>query len=246
MVRWRRLFLAIRAIDGAAAVNHHVLQRALAARAGFAAFAVGGKCLREVAVGAVGVGEIAQRGAALFDGSAQHAFDGIREAATVGAAEAVGGTGGVYAARKQRFGGVDVADADQVALVHDVGFDGGGFAAGLCVEAVAVEGVVQRFVAQCGQARRWPGGVNQGDVAEAARVVQAQFVAVIKGDGDVVVFFARAVGGDDAQRAAHAKVDMQREFGLVGVQDEVFAAPLDAGDGVAAEAVECGDVERLS
>ena len=94
------------------------------------------------------------------------------------------------------------------ALVHDVGFDGALFAAGLCVEAGAVEAVVQRFIAEVGKACRWTGRVDKGDVAEAARVVQAQFVAVIEGDGDVVVFFARAAGGGNTQRAAHAEVDV--------------------------------------
>ena len=80
--------------------------------------------------------------------------------------------------RKQCFGGVDVADAGEVALVHDEGFDGALFAAGLCVEAGAVEVVVQRFVAEAGEARGRLRRVDEGDVAEATRVVQAQFLPV--------------------------------------------------------------------
>ena len=49
------------------------------------------------------------------------------------------------AARVQRFGCVDVANANDVPLIHDVRFDRRRFATRLCVKTGSIEGVIQRF-----------------------------------------------------------------------------------------------------
>ena len=126
-------------------------ERCAAARAGFAAFAVHREFDGEVATGAVGLAEIAQGGPALRDGFLQDAFDGCRQRCTFSFIETGGATGRVNAARVQRFGCVDVANANDVPLIHDVRFDRRRFAARLCVETGAVKGVIQRFDAQCGK-----------------------------------------------------------------------------------------------
>jgi len=116
-----------------------------ATQAGFAAFAVHSEVDGEVAAGAVGLAEIAQGGAALCDGFLQDAFDSRRQRGTLSFIETGGTAGRVNAARVQRFGCVDVANADDVPLIHDVRFDRRRFAARLCVETGTVEGVIQRF-----------------------------------------------------------------------------------------------------
>lgn len=173
---WQRL--ALEAIHTATPADSYVRKRCAAARAGFATFAVHREFDGEVATGAVGLAEIAQGGPALRDGFLQDAFDGCRQRGTFSFIETGGAAGGVDAACVQRFGCVDVADANDMPLIHDVRFDRRRFAARLCIETGAVKGVIQRFDAQCGKCGRWLQRVNHGDMAEATRVMQAQFLSV--------------------------------------------------------------------
>ena len=146
---WQRL--ALEAIHTATPADVCVRERCTAARAGFAAFAVHREFDGEVAAGAVGLAEIAQSGTALGDGFLQDAFDSRRQRGTFSFIEMGGATGGVNAARVQRFGCVDVADANDMPLIHDVRFDRRRFAALLCLETGAVKCVIQRIDSQCGK-----------------------------------------------------------------------------------------------
>lgn len=120
-------------------------ERCAAARAGLAAFAVHREFDGEVAAGAVGLAEIAQGGPALCDGFLQDAFDGCRQRCTLSFIETGGAAGWVNAACVQRFGCVDVTNANDVPLIHDVRFDRRRFATRLCVKTGSIEGVIQRF-----------------------------------------------------------------------------------------------------
>ena len=173
---WQRL--ALGAIHTATPADRYVCKWCAATRTGFATFAVHREFDGEVAAGAIGLAEIAQGGTALGDGFLQDVLDSRRQRGTFSFIETGGATGGVDAARVQRFGCVDVANANDVPLIHDVCFDRRRFAARLCVETGAVKGVIQRFDAQCGQCGRWLQRIDDGDMAEAARVMQAQFLPV--------------------------------------------------------------------
>ena len=173
---WQRL--ALEAIHTATPADSYVRKRCTAARAGFAAFAVHREFDGEVAAGAVGLAEIAQGGPALGDGFLQDALDSRRQRGTFSFIETGSATGRVNAARVQRFGCVDVANANDVPLIHDVRFDCRRFAARLCVETGTIEGVIQRFDAQCGKCGRQLQQIDDGNMAEAARVMQAQFLSV--------------------------------------------------------------------
>ena len=173
---WQRL--ALGTIHATTPADGYVRERCAAARAGFAAFAVHREFDGEIAAGAIGLAEIAQGGTALCDGFLQDAFDSRRQRGTFSFIETGSATGGVDAACVQRFGCVDVANANDVPLIHDVRFDCRRFAARLCVETGSVEGVIQRFDAQCGQCGRQLQRIDDGNMAEAARVMQAQFLSV--------------------------------------------------------------------
>src|SRR5690606_20223182 len=73
--------LAVAAPDRGPLRQHGFLQRPAAARAGFAAAAVGGQFLLEIAGRAVGREEVAQGGAAAADGAPEDALDRVREQA---------------------------------------------------------------------------------------------------------------------------------------------------------------------
>ena len=85
---------------------------------------VDAECLFEVAGFATFVEEIAQGGAAHFDGGGEDFADGGREAFEAWEADFAGGEGGANAGHEEGFAGVDVADADDAVAVHDEGFDG--------------------------------------------------------------------------------------------------------------------------
>ena len=140
---WQRL--ALGTIHATTPADSYVRKRCAAARAGFAAFAVHREFDGEVAAGAVGLAEIAQGGAALGDGLVQDVLDSRHQRGTFSFIETGGATGRVDAACVQRFGCVDVANANDVPLIHDVRFDCRRFAARLCVETGSIEGVIQRF-----------------------------------------------------------------------------------------------------
>src|SRR5690606_4652607 len=74
-----------------------------------------------------------------------------------------------------------------------------------------------------------------GPAAEAARVGEADYGAARDHEVDVVVRERRLAARHDAQTAGHAEV---HERGAArGVQQQILAAPLDAIDGRAGEAL---------
>lgn len=114
---------------GGALAEDGVFDGGLADAAGFTGAAVNEELLFEVAGLAVGVEEVAEGGAALFDGVGEDLFDGGCEFGGAGFGEAFGGGARADAGAEEGFGGVDVADTDDDFGVHDDDLDGG--AAGL-------------------------------------------------------------------------------------------------------------------
>jgi hypothetical protein len=82
---------------------------------------------------AVGIDIIPQRAAAMVDGAAENELDGAVKANDLLPGEPIGRSGGVNAAVKEGFIGVDIADAGHEALIEQGGLDGAaGFGQTLC------------------------------------------------------------------------------------------------------------------
>ena len=158
--------------------------------------------LFEVAGFATFVEEIAQGGAAHFDGGGEDFADGGREAFEAWEADFAGGECGANAGHEEGFAGVDVADADDAVAVHDEGFDGGLAVAGEVVEVAGGEVGAEGFGAEVFEEGMEGGvAVDPLDGAEAAGVVEAEFHAGVEAESDVVVFAPGDGGGEDAEAA---------------------------------------------
>ena len=186
--------------------------------------------LFEVAGFAAFVEEIAQGGAAHFDGGGEDFADGGREAFEAREADFASGEGGADAGHEEGFAGVDVADADDAVAVHDEGLDGGLAVAGEVVEVAGGEVGAEGFGAEVFE-EGMEGGVAMDplDGAEAAGVVEPEFHAGVEAESDVVVFAPGDGGGKDAEAAGHAEVD--EEGAARGGEEEVFASARAGEDG---------------
>ena len=83
------------------------------------------KGLFEIAGFATFVKEVAQSGAAHFDGGGEHFLNGFDEFYKAGEADLSCGERGADAGHEKRFTGVDVADTHDDMAVHDEALDGG-------------------------------------------------------------------------------------------------------------------------
>jgi ligand-binding sensor domain-containing protein/signal transduction histidine kinase len=204
-----------------------------AALAGFAFATVDEQFLFEITGLAIGFQEIAQRGAAAFDGMGEDAANGVGQFGIVAARDFSGRAHRPHAGREQGFGDIDVADADDDALVHQEGLHRRAAAAARREQVVAVEGVAERFGAEVAQqfVRRVRGLPEQ--TAEAARVVETQYAVVVEHQVDMIVRCRRYAGIEHPQRSGHA--EMQERRARVGVQQQVLGAPLGAFDAAADE-----------
>jgi hypothetical protein len=204
--------------------------RGAAGVAGLGLAIVDAEGLFEVAGFATFVEEIAQGGAAHFDGGSEDFADGGGEAFEAREADFAGGEGGADAGHKEGFAGVDIADADDAVAVHDEGFDGGLAVAGEVVEVAGGEVGAEGFGAEV-----FEEGVESGvavdplDGAEAAWVVEAEFHTGVEAESDVVVFAPGDGGSEDAKAAGHAEVD--EEGAASGGEEEVFASARAGQDG---------------
>ena len=72
---------------------------------------------------------------------------------------------------------------------------------------------------------------------EAPRVVEAELLAGIQRERDVVVLLEILRRTDQAQAAGHAEVD-QQEAGFLQVEDQILRPPPDCGEAVAGDGVE--------
>ncbi len=128
---------------------------------GLAGAVINAEVLAEIARRSVLAQEIAQGRAALANRVFEHVPDGVRQSGQALGCDARGRPGGVDSGHKEGFAGVDVADADHGARVHQSFFDGtaapgaGGFEAG------AVECTVEGFGPEVVQQRVF-GGIGFG------------------------------------------------------------------------------------
>ncbi len=94
-------------------------------------------------------------------------------------------------------------------------------------QVVGAEGLRQRLGPQLGQQRVCHGVAGQPqDAAEAARIVEAQYLAVGQHEVDMIVLFHLVTGLHETQAAAHAQMHQHVAGG--GLQQQVLAAPRDA------------------
>jgi len=107
--------------------------------------------LGEVAGTAVLSLEVAKGGAALFDGGAEDRLDLLGQTPVTREGDAAGRAPGMDAGGEQGLAGVDIADADHRAGVHDEILDRGAAALGAVMQPGAVEVVCQWFRPQRGE-----------------------------------------------------------------------------------------------
>ncbi len=73
---------------------------------------------------AIGIDVVAQGAAAMVDGAAENELDRPIQSKDLLAGEQIAGSGGINAGMKERFIGVDVADAGEDALIEKGSFNG--------------------------------------------------------------------------------------------------------------------------
>ena len=177
---------------------------------------------------------VANGGATLANGGAQHFFDLPHQAFQPLATQAASRGSGSDPGPEQGFAGVDVAHADDDAAVHDQGLDRPVAAPAVFPQIRGVEGGVEGFDAESIQIRTGGPffGSQRQDHAEAARIGIDQGRAVVQDEDRVVVFFAAFA---EEQIAAHPQVDEQ---GMAGVQVEqqIFGAASGRGETGVAQA----------
>src|SRR5690606_38991455 len=145
------------------------------------ATAIGRELLFEVAGRAIGADEVAQRGAAAGDGGREDFLRRLRQQHVAFPRNPACLAPRRDAGAEQAFGGVDVAYADDHALVHQEGLDRRGAPAAAFEQILAVELLRQRFRSQRSQQfMNLAGGLPQ-QATETAWIVEAQYAAA--GDG---------------------------------------------------------------
>ena len=125
---------------------------------------------------------------------------------------------------EEGLGGIDVAHADDDALVHQELLHGDLAAARPAREVGTVEPAVERLRAEVREQRmleRVAGHPVQA--AEAARVVEAQATTVFEPQFVVVVLEPRRIHRHDAQAARHAEMRYQRA--AIEFDQQVLGAP---------------------
>src|ERR1700687_94379 len=106
----------------------------------------------------------------------------------------------------ERLAGVDVAEADDNAGVHEECLDRPAPAGGHSAQKVAGEAALERLDAKMSEMRVLgeAGGGQGEDEAEAPRVAQSQAPAGAKLEGDVLVGLRRGGRRHEGQASAHA------------------------------------------
>src|SRR5690606_29593370 len=248
MMRWSVMAsapLAGGAPEGRAAGLDGAFDHARAAVAGarFALAAVDVEAVLEIALAALGVGEVAQGRAAGGDGVVEHVADFGGEGLQPGLRDLAGGDERRDACAEQGLADVDVAEPGDDALVQQADLDVLLLAGEGLGQAGAGEGVAERLGTQAGEPRMGLDrvGRDQAHEAEAAGVGEAEAGrgAVAHGAEAEVLVLAGGGGGllelaqlfaVEGEAAGHAEVGHP---GLAGGQrhEQVFGAAVDALDG---------------
>src|SRR3990167_2016494 len=230
----RRSALAARAIDTGALSQLEFTQGAAAVFAKLAAAPVDEQLLLEIARLAVTADEVTQGGAAALDGMGEDAFDLLGQGHVARPGNRTGLAARIDASGEQRFARIDIADPDHHGVVHDEGFDRHRTATRLLVQALAVERLGQGFGTELAEQHMVPGIGTPEQRAEAPWIGVAQGQAGLQLDVHMLVLGRRQATLDQAQVAGHAQVTDQTA-GL-GLNQQVFGAPLDTLDALAGQA----------
>ena len=195
-----------------------------ATETGSAGPTVDGQLAAEIARAALLIGKIPQGRPAGLDGGIQHLAHSFRQAPVTLLADAPGRRVRPDPGLKQGLAGIDVADPDHDAGIHEKVFDGHTTAAGTLKQHLAAELLAQGLgsqICQQGMPGRIRFGPEQG--AEATRIVQPQAVAVGKDDIHVVMGAGGNVGRNHPYMAAHAQ--MQNQTAAFVEKQQVFSSP---------------------
>jgi len=202
--------------------------------------AVGVEFFGELA-GLVGdVAVVAEGGAAGGEGAVQDGVDFVDEGGDLFWGEAAELLLRVEFCGPEGFVDVDVAEAGDVFLGEEALFEAG---AGLLpvgeVGGGDGEGVGAEVLGFGGEG--FLEGRVEGEATEAARVAEADIVAIGEGEEDVGVFGDGGIGGDAIDAAGHAEVeDEGRVGGFGGDEEEFFAVAMGAGEVAIGEGSEGG------
>lgn len=148
---------------------------------------------------------------------------------------------------EERLGGVDVADADEGRGVHQKGLDRGPAPRGERGQVRSGDRRLERFPSEPEEVRialELPGRGDEGE-AEATRIAQAQFLAGVELERQVLVRLAAGFERRQRQAPAHAEMDDQGSTPLE-VDEKVLAPPPKSLDPPTAQAAERPPVERLA
>ncbi len=130
------LRLAFWAEVGGSLVEGEFFNGGVADRTGLVGSAIDIELLFKVAWFAIGGEEIFEGGAALLNGCCQHFFDVVDKGLKLSGREGLWQGGGMNAAEKEGFIGVDIADTHNDLAVHDQRFNGGFTALDLLLQIV--------------------------------------------------------------------------------------------------------------
>ena len=144
------------------------------------------------------------------------------------------------AGAEQGFGGVDVADAHDDALIHQEVFDRCAAACGSTHQIRGVKLVVERLGAEMGEQLMGLAGGLPEQGAESAWIGKAQHGAILQMDIDVIVRARRGVLRQHAQAAGHAQ--MHDGATALGIEQQIFGAAAGSLDALAGQYL--GDFRR--
>ena len=192
--------------------------------------AIDGKLLLEITGLPVAPVEIPERSTARADRFLQHRADRVRERLVTGQRDTSRSSFRIDSGEEQRLAGVNVADADDDAGIHDELFHGDAPTVGSLPQILAIELVAERLRAQVFQEPVIAGIVTPVQGAEAPRVPEAQRTPGFEFDVDVIVHARRRIVFDDTDAPGHAEV---QDGGAVGrVDQQVFGATFDGRHGL--------------
>ncbi len=176
---------------------------------------------------AVDIGVIAKGGAAVLDAVAEDATNRLVQGATFCRAQRSGWRLRMQTREEQRLIGVDVADASDIALVQQRGFDRRAATAQRLPQDLRRKRVGERFWTELRQ--RVLDLVGEIDGAEFAHIDESQLISAIQvEDGSGERLGCGGVGAK-SKRSGHAQMHDQRLV-AVELKEQILAPPLDARD----------------
>ncbi len=194
---------------------------------------------------AIGAGMVAQGGAAGLQRLFQNRADGLGERARAARRERAGEAARRQAGPEQGLADIDIAEARNDLLVEQRGLERGLAPRKYGRQEIAAEFVAERLDPQPLEKRVLEklGAAAQQHEAEAARIVIGDAGAGIGRQDDVIVrrkaraFVVEAAGKGalDPERARHSEMRDQN-LPVIEVEQQIFGAPRQRGDGPAFEA----------